>query len=72
MKRHAVIDQDGNVVNVIIWDGVCKWKPPEGHIVVQHDLVDSGDVYNFSTRRFTKVADQPSEFHEHMRKNDQE
>ncbi|HBH7842644.1 TPA: tail fiber assembly protein [Escherichia coli] len=29
-EDYAVIDGDGNIVNVIVWDGVTEWEPPEG------------------------------------------
>lgn len=28
--RYAVIDQENNVVNVIVWDGVADYNPGEG------------------------------------------
>jgi hypothetical protein len=31
IKRYAVIDEStGKVVNIILWDGVSGWSPPEG------------------------------------------
>lgn len=27
---YAVIDKNGIVVNVVLWDGVAKWNPPTG------------------------------------------
>ncbi len=30
IKRYAVIDQGGNVINIILWDGVAEWSPPDG------------------------------------------
>lgn len=29
-EDYALIDGDGNIVNVIVWDGVTEWEPPEG------------------------------------------
>ncbi len=29
--RYALLDADGNVTNVILWDGKTEWEPPEGH-----------------------------------------
>lgn len=29
-ENYSVVDDDGNIVNVIIWNGVSKWSPPDG------------------------------------------
>lgn len=47
MLRHAVINKEGKVVNVVIWDGKTKWQAPEGCITVQNDQVNIGDDYDF-------------------------
>lgn len=28
--RYALIDQNGNIVNLITWDGVTPYNPPQG------------------------------------------
>ena len=28
--RYAIVDKDGNVVNVSLWDGKTPWTPGEG------------------------------------------
>lgn len=28
--RYAIVDKDGNVVNVSLWDGIATWQPGEG------------------------------------------
>ncbi len=44
MLRHAVCDQDGRVVNVVIWDGETPWYPhDQTHYVVRHDKCDIND-----------------------------
>lgn len=50
MLRHAVINPEGKVVNVIIWDGVSLWNPPKGHIAVQDNLVNHEDTYDFDKK----------------------
>lgn len=30
IQRYAVVDDAGTVVNIIMWDGVSPWTPPEG------------------------------------------
>lgn len=39
MKRHAVVDGNGVVHNVILWDGASAWAPPEGMSVVEAEGV---------------------------------
>lgn len=43
MQRYAVV-QDGVVTNVVLWDGVSDWQPPEGATLVQSDTLQAGDV----------------------------
>ena len=33
MEKYALIE-NGTVVNVILWDGVTPWDPPEGQTAV--------------------------------------
>jgi hypothetical protein len=45
--RYAVIDIDGTVVNVIVWDGVTPYDPGEGLTLVpmaEDSTVGPGDV----------------------------
>lgn len=35
MKRYALVDQDGTIVNRIVLDDVNSWKPDEGFIIVE-------------------------------------
>lgn len=45
--RHAVINPENKVVNVILWDGVAPWRPPFGHIAVPaEDWVGIGHSYD--------------------------
>ena len=30
VSRYAIVDKDGNVTNVTLWDGVTPWQPGEG------------------------------------------
>jgi hypothetical protein len=46
MKRHAVINKNNKVVNVIVWDGVTRWSPPQEHIAIQFDECDIGDTHD--------------------------
>lgn len=35
--RYAIVDKDGNVVNVSLWDGVTPWTPGEGLKAIKDD-----------------------------------
>jgi hypothetical protein len=41
VARFAVVDGDGLVVNVVVWDGSNGWQPPEGVTAV---LLDGAGV----------------------------
>lgn len=49
MKRYAVINEEHEVVNVILWDGEAEWKPPEGCTVEQSDTSEIGDTWEQTT-----------------------
>lgn len=53
--RHAIVDKENKVVNVVIWEG-ASWLPPKGHYVVRHDKCDIGDIYDPTTNSFKKPA----------------
>jgi hypothetical protein len=48
MKRYAVVNQENKVVNIIIWDEVSQWSPPENHIIVnvEETFCDIGWAHN--------------------------
>lgn len=35
MKNYAVIDEVGNILNVILWDGESEWSPDEDTKVIE-------------------------------------
>lgn len=35
MKRYAVVNQENTVENIILWDEVSQWEPPEGRSLVK-------------------------------------
>ena len=43
--NYAVIDSSGNVVNVIVWDGITPYNPGAGLTLVQSDTAARGDTY---------------------------
>lgn len=53
MSRHAVINKNNVVVNVIIWDG-REWLPPKDHYVIRSDYCNLGDTYDRLRNEFIK------------------
>lgn len=51
--KHAIIDQSGKVVNVVIWEG-APWLPPANCWVVRSEIADIGDSFDFATLTLTK------------------
>lgn len=48
VKRYALIDRDGHVVNVVLVDPNdigTWWQPDDGLTPVQSDVVSPGDIY---------------------------
>lgn len=54
MGRYAVIDEKGIVQNVIEWDGIANWKPPEGCTLKPHDQVGRGDIWHEGINDFVR------------------
>lgn len=49
MNNYAVVDSEGKVINIIYWDGVSEWSPPEDTKAVKIPdglFVDIGYSYN--------------------------
>jgi hypothetical protein len=63
MKRYALIDTDGIVKNVIIWDEASQWSPPEGHTMVKVDdvMCDIGWKYENETFTMPPVEEPPTQ-----------
>jgi len=56
MLRHAIVNKNNEVVNVILWDGINDWSPPQDHIAI-HDkteLCNIGDLYDSTSKKFIK------------------
>lgn len=58
MARHAIIDNQNKVVNIVLWDG-AEWLPPRNHTVV--DVTDKdchiGDTYEPQANTFTRTQE---------------
>jgi hypothetical protein len=46
MARCAIVNKDGLVVNVSVWEGK-PWLPPTDHYAIVAEVVDIGDSYDF-------------------------
>ena len=59
MARHAIVNKDNKVVNVVIWEG-AEWLPPRDHLVVNcpDGRCDIGDIYDPKTNSFSKPPQQ--------------
>jgi len=53
MGVYAVIDQQGNVVNTVIWDGKNEWTPPEGTTTVDITNTQAGIGWTYKEGVFT-------------------
>ena len=62
-EDYAVIDGDGNIVNVIVWDGVTEWEPPEGTQAVRcgDNLCGIGGTYKNGVFTFPPAPEVPKE-----------
>jgi hypothetical protein len=55
MYRHAIVDKNNKVINVVLWDGESQWKPRDpSHQVIRHDNCDMGDIYDPINKVFIK------------------
>lgn len=56
MKRHAVINENNQVVNVIKWDGITPIKyPVPAMIIKQFDECDIGDRFDGETNTIIRA-----------------
>lgn len=55
--RHAIVDKNNVVVNVVVWNG-ASWLPPRDHLVVQDDRVNIGDIYDPDTNTFSVLKEE--------------
>jgi len=56
---YAVVDGNGVVVNVVLWDGISQWGPPAGHIAVP--LKEGGIGWSYTKGKFVPPPEPPVE-----------
>lgn len=39
MPKYAIVNADNIVENIIVWDEVSEWRPPEGRIIVKAEEI---------------------------------
>ncbi|EJT7453870.1 tail fiber assembly protein, partial [Escherichia coli] len=46
-ESYAVVNSDGLIINIVVWDGVTEWEPPEGTHAVRcgDNLCGIGGTY---------------------------
>lgn len=54
MYRHAIVNKENKVINVIIWDGSSSWQPPKDHQIIKDNNADVGDRYDPVNKKFNK------------------
>jgi len=53
MKRYAIIDSNGVVDNIILWDEAAQWSPPEGMTMVKVEDIQCGIGWTYANDVFT-------------------
>lgn len=60
MKKYAVIDPNGVVNNVILWDEASSWQPPEGHSIVKVEELFCDIGWKYENGEFVKPPEEPT------------
>ncbi len=53
MAAYAIVDQNGNVINTVVWDGENDWVPPEGTTVIAAGDSGAGIGWTYKDGVFT-------------------
>ena len=64
MKRYAIIDSNGTVDNIILWDEAAQWSPPESMTMVNVEDVLCSIGWKYENEMFTNPnlpTDTPAE-----------
>lgn len=56
MKRHAVINEKNEVVNIILWDGITPYSyPRKNHVLKHFEECDIGDRFDPKTNTIIRA-----------------
>ena len=54
MNRYAIVDKiTGFVDNVVLWDGIVDWEPPEGYQAIHTENETVGPKWTYLNGTFT-------------------
>ena len=57
MANYALIDSNGVVQNIVVWDGVSPWTPPDGlTAVLNPETVCAGIGWTYESKAFVAPA----------------
>ena len=59
MKRYAIINSNGLVDNIILWDEASQWSPPEGMTMVKVEEVRCDIGWKYENEVFTDPTPPP-------------
>jgi hypothetical protein len=59
MKRYAIVNSNGFVDNIILWDEATQWSPPEGSTMVKVEEILCDIGWKYENEAFTEQT--PSE-----------
>ncbi|EFH6041019.1 tail fiber assembly protein [Escherichia coli] len=62
-ESYAVVNSDGLIINIVVWDGVTEWGPPEGTHAVRcgDNLCGIGGTYKDGVFTFPPAPEVPKE-----------
>lgn len=52
MPKYAVINADNIVENIIVWDEVSQWTPPEGRYIIKVEDVFCSIGWEYKANEF--------------------
>lgn len=56
-NRYAIVNDNGDVENVIVWDGKSRYEPPaKTQLIVASDSAGPGDKYDHNTGTFIRAV----------------
>ncbi|EFN5562441.1 tail fiber assembly protein [Escherichia coli] len=62
-ESYAVVNSDGLIINIVVWDGVTEWGPPEGTHAVRcgDNLCGIGGTYKEGVFNVPPESEVPKE-----------